>query len=127
MYKTQDRGPAPLFDADAPKRIPGKYIVVLREGATSEVARSTQARVAELGGKIGYTYRSAIRGFSVTLPDSALQALRAMPEVAYVEADQVATLETVQVGPPAGLDRTSERLLPLDNRYTCLLYTSRCV
>lgn len=113
-----DRGLAPLFNADAPKRIPGKYIVVLREGATSEAARSTQARVAELGGKIGYTYRAAIRGFSVTLPDSALQALRAMPEVAYVEADQVATLETVQIGPPAGLDRTSERLLPLDNRYT---------
>ena len=38
--------------------------------------------------------------------------------MAYIEVDQVGTLNTVQVNPPTGLDRVSERLLPLDNRYT---------
>ncbi|MBW8852548.1 MAG: S8 family serine peptidase [Xanthomonadales bacterium] len=110
---------APLINADAPRRIPGQYIVVLKPGTTAAAQPGAmRERVAALGGKVGYVYSSVVRGFSATLPDSALKALRASPDVAYIEADQVALLDTVQVGPPAGLDRTSERLLPLDNRYT---------
>jgi subtilisin family serine protease len=44
--------------------------------------------------------------------------VRAIPRIAYIEADQMGTLATVQNNPPNGLDRTSERLLPLDHNYT---------
>lgn len=113
-----DRGLAPLVNADAPKRIPGQYIVVFNPGVASVQAGALRERVAALGGKVGHVYTTVVRGFSATLPDSAVKALRESPDVAYIEVDQVGTLNTVQVNPPTGLDRTSERLLPLDNRYT---------
>jgi hypothetical protein len=47
-----------------------------------------------------------------------LEYLRAVEGIDYIERDQRPTLETVQTNPPQGLDRTSERLLPLDNKYT---------
>lgn len=109
---------APLINANVPKRIPGQYIVVFKPGVASAQSGALRERIAALGGKIGYVYTTAVRGFSATLPDSAVKALRASPDVAYIEVDQVGTLNTVQVGPPTGLDRVSERLLPLDNRYT---------
>lgn len=109
---------APLINENAPKRIPGQYIVVFKQGVASATLQSTRERVRALGGKVGYTYTSVVRGFSATLPDSAVRALRGMPDVAYIEVDQVGTLNVVQVNPPAGLDRTSERPLPLDARYT---------
>jgi len=113
-----DRDLAPLVNADVPKRIPGQYIVVFKPGVASVQAGAVRERIAVLGGKVGYVYTTVLRGFSATLPDDALKALQASPDVAYIEVDQVGTLNTVQVNPPTGLDRVSERLLPLDNRYT---------
>ena len=113
-----DRDLAPLVNADVPKRIPGQYIVVFKPGVASVQAGAVRERIAALGGKVGYVYTTVLRGFSATLPDSALKALRESPDVAYIEVDQVGTLNTVQLNPPTGLDRVSERLLPLDSRYT---------
>lgn len=109
---------APLLNEQSPYRIPGQYIVVFKQGVTGDKASLAMNRAFGLGGKVRHQYRTALHGFSASLPAQALEAIRRMPEVAYIEVDQVARLETVQVGPPAGLDRTSERLLPLDNRYT---------
>ncbi len=109
---------APLINEELPNRIPGQYIVVFKTGTQRAALLSAQERVNALGGKIRHTYTVVVRGFSASLSDSAVQALRAMPDVAYIEVDQVASLSTEQFNPPAGLDRTSERLLPLDNRYT---------
>lgn len=109
---------APLINENAPKRIPGQYIVVYKQGVASRSLQTSQERVRALGGKIGYVYTSALRGFSATLPDNAVRSLRQNPDVAYIEVDQVGDLNVVQNNPPAGLDRTSERLLPLDLRYT---------
>lgn len=114
---------APLLNEKLPSRIPDQYIVVFKQGISRDVALGTQKRVEALGGKIGHTYTSALSGFSVRLPAPALEVLRAMPEIAYIEVDQVGDLNTIQppnppVAPPAGLDRTSERLLPLDTQYT---------
>lgn len=109
---------APLINENAPKRIPGQYIVVFKQGVAGTSMQSTHERVRGMGGKVGHIYTTAVRGFSATLPDSAVRELRAMPDVAYIEVDQVGTLNIVQLTPPAGLDRTSERFLPLDARYT---------
>ena len=109
---------APLINEHAPKRIPGQYIVVFKQGIAVKSVQTSQDRVRALGGKIGHTYTAALRGFSATLPDNAVRSLRQNPEVAYIEVDQVGDLNVIQLNPPAGLDRTSERLLPLDSRYT---------
>ena len=120
-----DSNLAPVLNEKLPNRIPDKYIVVFKLGTSREVVLAAQKKVKELGGKVVHTYTSALIGFSVKLPESGLQALRAIPGVAYIEVDQVAELNTITiqppnppVNPPAGLDRTSERLLPLDNLYT---------
>ena len=109
---------APLLNENSPYRIPGKYIVVFKKGVTNERASLARNRMSTMGGTIRHQYRTALHGFSATLSAQAVEALRSMPDVAYIEVDQVAVLDTEQFGPPAGLDRTSERLLPLDSRYT---------
>ena len=109
---------APIINAGLPNRIPDQYIVVFKQGTNREVVLSAQKRVNALGGKIQYKYASAIVGFSVKMSANALQALRVMPGIAYIGVDQVGLLNTVQNAPPDGLDRVSERFLPLDNRYT---------
>ncbi|MEH6419648.1 S8 family peptidase [Pseudomonas sp. CGJS7] len=109
---------APLVNENAPRRIAGQYIVVFEQGTSSAVVNAYRDRASRLGAKVGYTYTSVLSGFSASLPDNALQMLREVPEVEYVEVDQVGELHTVQTNPADGLDRVSERLLPLDQRYT---------
>lgn len=121
---------APLLNEGSPAAVPGQYIVVFRrpaidspESAARERALDAQVSAAEalaqrLGAEIRHRYRSAIKGFSARLPPAALAAVRAFPGVDWVEANQRGTLDAVQQYPPYGLDRTSERLLPLDYRYT---------
>jgi subtilisin family serine protease len=109
---------APVLNADSPTVIPGQYIIVFRQGTTREALMAAQRIVEQMDGKVEHVYTSALVGFSATLSDSALQTLRGLPLVDYIEADQKGGLKTVQNTPPAGLDRTSERFLPLDNRYT---------
>jgi subtilisin family serine protease len=71
-----------------------------------------------LGGKVGFVYTHALKGFSVTLPTAALPALQLLPGVAAVERDQVVHLDTTQANPPSyGLDRIDARS-GLDHSYT---------
>jgi subtilisin family serine protease len=123
---------APILNEGARDVIPGRYIVIFKEDGVQAAASTRKVRnaaaaarsmaaqrlVQQLGGRIGFVYTSALTGFSAELPPAALERLRAMPEVAWIEADQRVTGATVQNNPPLGLDRTSERLLPLDNRFT---------
>ena len=112
---------APLVNESAPNRIPGQYIVVFKPGTPRQTLLDAQERVKALGGTIEHTYTSTLTGFSVKLPEGAVQALqtlRAIPGIDYIEADQKTSINTVELNPPTGLDRTSERLLPLNNRYT---------
>lgn len=111
-------GVAPLLNLDVKSRIPDHYIVVFKPGTSREVVAAAQRKVQELGGRVGHTYSSALIGFSVNISQNGVQALRTLPGVAHIEVDQVGDLSTVQPAPPAGLDRTSERFLPLDTRYT---------
>ncbi|HEY0405671.1 MAG TPA: S8 family serine peptidase [Pyrinomonadaceae bacterium] len=112
----------PVINQDAPNTIPDQYIVVFKPGTTRDVVLAAENVVKRLGGAVGFRYTSSLIGFSVKLPASAAQTLRALRGVAWVEADQKVSIDTIQVNPPKGLDRTSERLFltngSLDNKFT---------
>jgi hypothetical protein len=134
-----ERNLAPLVNANLKAVIPNQYIVVFRpvgrtDGARTDAASETieQSEAAQrlavgMGGKVTHVYRAALVGFSAKLSPEALKAVRAAPGVAYVEADLRMRIDAVEQLPfsppfpnvfPKGIDRTSERLLPLDGRYT---------
>jgi subtilisin family serine protease len=114
---------APLLNYDATNAIPGHYLVILKEGSLSEPVEAAKTLAQSLGGTIGFTYTTALQGFSAELPPSALVAMRALPGVAYVEVDKRYSFQTSQPPDPAtpptpGLDRIDRRLLPLNGTYT---------
>ena len=123
--------------ASSPQRelIPGQYIVVLRApvlgaGASpaaatadaAEVTRLADKRVRELGGTLRVAYARVFRGYAASgLSEAAVRTLRASPDVAYVEQDQVMHASATQSGATWGIDRIDQRALPLSGTYT---YTS---
>ena len=109
---------APIIGADAANAIEGRYIVVFKPGsAGSEVNKAAQ-RARGLGGEIYYTYDAALVGFAASLPEPALKGLVHNPNVEYIEADQVVSLDATQSPATWGIDRIDQRLLPLSNSYT---------
>src|SRR5436309_1824508 len=80
---------APVLNEGALNTIQGQYIVVFKPGTPRQAVPSAQERAKGLGGTVGHTYSSALIGFSAKLPPEAVQALRAMPGVASIEADQM--------------------------------------
>ena len=103
--------PAAARQADGP----GKYIVVLREGA------DPRSVAAVLGIRPKTVYTAAINGFAGELTAGQVTALRHNPAVAYVEPDAEARLQTTQLFPVWGIDRIDEPSLPRSNTFT---YTS---
>lgn len=78
----------------------GRYIVVLRDNADS--AAVAQEHAARYGAAVSYVYRAALRGYSASIPDARLAALRTDPRVAFVSADrEVHAVDTL----PTGIDR----------------------
>lgn len=118
---------APITNQSSAKAIPGQYIVVFKPDTGGFAANAGSARqslftaqevVRKFDGSIGFTYTSAVIGFSAKLSPRALEAVRALPGVAYIEADQIVSLTTIETNPPTGLDRIDRQLLPLNNTYT---------
>src|SRR5438874_626194 len=63
--------------------IPGRYIVVFKASVEDPPGLARQL-VKQHGGRLHFTYTSAVKGFAAELPEPALAALRAHAEVAYI-------------------------------------------
>ena len=103
--------PAPVVMAPA-NGIDGQYLVVLKPG----VGPRRLAEISDLEPEQVYT--SALNGFSAKLTQGQLNSLRYDPSVAYIEQDQVYTINTTQSGATWGIDRIDQRARPLSGTYT---------
>jgi subtilisin family serine protease len=100
----------------AARAIPGNYIVVLNEQA-DEPHQAALGLSSAYGGSPRHVYSSALKGFSVSLPEAAAIALSRDPRVAYVEEDSEISVADTQNNATFGLDRIDQRDLPLNSTY----------
>jgi len=94
-----------------------RYIVTLDSGTVLPGAVA-HSQAASFGGSVGFVYRNALKGYSITLPAGAAAALAGLPGVESVVADGIATTMTTQSSAPWGLDRIDQRALPLSGTFT---------
>ena len=107
---------APLL-AVGQQSAPDRYIVIFKSNV-ADVSGETDRVTRGSGSRVLFTYDRAIKGFAASIPAAALEGIRRNPNVSYVEADGIATVNVDQAGPPSwGIDRVDERDLPLDNIY----------
>ncbi len=110
---------APLIARDAPGAIAGSYIVVFKDGTVGEAVEAAIAEAVQAPEtRLHHRYAAALNGFAAELPERAVQALLRNPHVAYVEVDQVVTIDATQSPATWGIDRIDQRALPLSNSYT---------
>ncbi len=100
-------------------KVKNSYIVVLKEN--SNASENAEAAERSTGGKIGFVYSNALKGFSIQLPpqasDKVLEALRKNPNVLSIEEDQEVFANGTQTNATWGLDRIDQQALPLDEIY----------
>jgi subtilisin family serine protease len=101
------------------RSIPDQYVVVLKDGvAASGVGPLADELARAHGGRRGFVYETALKGFSVRLPEAAAWALSNDPRVDYVIEDGEVSVSATQFNPPSwGLDRIDQRDLPLNQQY----------
>ncbi len=76
------------------------YIVVFNSNVKSTEAKGRAAAlVSQAGGQLGHVYSTALRGFSVKMSAKAAEQMAKRADVAYVEADGIASIDAKPVGP----------------------------
>ncbi len=111
---------APLMNVQdvAGTRIPGSYIVVLREAPGVTRAAAVARGLGVTAEQLRYEYNAALSGFAAELSPEQAARIARDPRVAFVEQDQVVTISATQSPATWGLDRIDQRNLPLSNSFT---------
>ncbi|KAF8911623.1 peptidase S8/S53 domain-containing protein [Gymnopilus junonius] len=123
---------APLVAEDHPHgTINNSYIVILKDDLPSTVvdnhmnfllaAHNADPFVGDESG-VSQVYDSHIKGYAGRFTDSVVEQIRRMPEVAYVEKDQVVKALDIQKSAPWGLARISHRSRLTLGTYSKYLY-----
>lgn len=103
------------------EKIPGQLIVTFKQSVDNPESAARGLAGAN-GGEVLYTYTTAIKGFTIRVPEQAADrvadALRRNPNVESVEQDGVVYAIGTQSPATWGLDRIDQRSRPLDNSYT---------
>ncbi|SPF01439.1 S8 family peptidase [Streptomyces sp. MA5143a] len=108
-----------VLAAGSPTAIKDSYLVTLRKSTGLKAASSKgRSLIAEYGGTVERTYRSALNGWSAELSAAEARRLAADPAVASVEQNQILTADATQSNAPWGLDRSDQASLPLSGTYT---------
>jgi len=95
------------------------YIVVLKAGPGVDTAAAAARAARQSGGTVGFVYRHALQGFSLTAAPTAADALRHNPDVVSVTPSATRSItSTTQPSPTWGLDRVDQRAVQLDSSYT---------
>jgi hypothetical protein len=82
----ETRGLAPLFSVPPDRWVSDSYIVVLRDDI-EDVDAAAERAAASYGGALKHIYRAALKGFAITIPSSAVEALRTDRDLQYVAMD----------------------------------------
>jgi len=109
------------FRAQGARAIPDQYIVVLDESASGDYAEVLGRVQNVLRGRNAipeHVYANALKGFSARMTRGEALALADDPGVLYVEEDSEMVAIATQTNATWGLDRTDQRLLPLNATYT---------
>jgi subtilisin family serine protease len=101
----------------AERPIRDSYIVVLKDVVHVEPGEAAERLTRMHGGKVGYVYDTALRGFSITIPAQAARGLANDPWVDYVVEDGEVRIEATQSNAPWGLDRIDQRNRPLNGTF----------
>ncbi|KAJ9079341.1 proteinase B [Entomophthora muscae] len=115
-----------LFQTGHAVNIQSGYIVTLKSSTEGNALEDHIERVCSLFGsdqhssgknKIKYEYRKVLLGYSAEFTDDVLAKVKAMPEVAAVEKDQLIESSDVQENSPWGLARLSSEDRLTDNEH----------
>jgi subtilisin family serine protease len=86
-------------------RVPGAYIVVLKE-TTNNVWATVEEMSHTYKMSVDRVYSSALQGFAARMDDADLNALLGDPRIEYIEQDQTVTIDAQAL--PWGIDATGD-------------------
>ncbi len=95
---------APSLATATPAAMPHESFVVVLQPATRNVPAVAAALAHHAGGRVGFVYEHALKGFSLSAAPAAARGLANNPAVAYVERDEIWTIDAQAT--PTGVSRT---------------------